>query len=145
MTRNDQRDMNCMHRLHQILEQNEAEAMQDQMEYQQSSTLFYNSLDWTNFKAQSLEIEESLPIPVWPNGDITLDLTAEQTLRSLYRSSWAWRNNRTERTADSALKTTQYICVGVFQCTQAGCSWTLRPMIKNTLIAKQHSDQDGSD
>ena len=42
MTWNDQ---DCMHRLHQILEKDEAEAMQDQMEYQHSSTLFYNSLD----------------------------------------------------------------------------------------------------
>jgi hypothetical protein len=83
-----------------------------------------------------LDNEISLPVPMWPNGTFLKELSAAETLSELYKTQWAWKNNRSDPYDPvTGVKTTYYVCQGVWQCVN--CPWTLRPMIRSADFEKQ--------
>ena len=79
-----------------------------------------------------------LPIPMWPNGTIIKELSPAETLHGLHKTQWAWRNNRSDPCDPiTGVKTTNYVCQGVWHCINDDCQWTLRPLIQSQDFEKQ--------
>jgi hypothetical protein len=83
--------------------------------------------------------EVGLPIPMWPNHDGTImtELSPTETLKGLYKTQWAWKNNRSDLRDGNGVKTTHYVCQGVWHCINDNCQWTLRPSIRTPDFEKQ--------
>ena len=90
------------------------------------------------FIGLTLENDQALPIPMWPNGGLMFQLSLEAIEQGLHRTQWVWRNNRSNpRDQITGFKTTFYMCLGVWRCTRSGCRWTLRPMIRQRDFLNQ--------
>lgn len=82
--------------------------------------------------------EVGLPIPMWPNGTIIKELSPAETLNGLHKTQWAWKNNRSDPCdPTTGVKTTYYVCQGVWHCINDDCQWTLRPSIRSQDFEKQ--------
>jgi len=86
----------------------------------------------------TLETGQSLLIPMWSYGDLTLQLSLEAMEKGLHRTQWVWRNNRSNpKYLVNGIKTTFYLCLGVWKCTRSGCECTLRPISKKRGLLNQ--------
>jgi len=87
-------------------------------------------------KLLTLDNEASQPVPMWINGPFVKELSTAEMLRGLYKTQWAWKNNRSDPCDPvTGVKTTTYVCQGVWHCVN--CPWTLRPMIRKADFEKQ--------
>jgi len=73
---------------------------------------------------------------MWPNGRFLKELSAAETLRKLYKTQWAWKNNRSDSYGPViGVKIIYHVCQGVWQCVNY--TWTLQLMIRSADFEKQ--------
>jgi hypothetical protein len=111
---------------------------QEELENEREAQEKQNSTNFDNLLKLSIANEQSLPIPLWPNGSFTRELSVQETERGLYKTQWIWKNNRTDPlNLITGVKKVYYMCQGVWCCNHEQCNWTLRPMIRSKDLEKQ--------